>query len=83
MRRNLLRGVTALTMTMSLAVLLTAIQPRPVFAASIGSLPQIPLCSMVNFPCKGSCGLWDLFGYVCQFGMPAGVLPAGIGCYCM
>ena len=43
MRRSLLRGVAALTMTGSLAVLLTAVQPTPALADSVGSIGTDPV----------------------------------------
>ena len=83
MRRSLLRGVATLTMTMSLAVFLTAIQPSPALADSSGSIGTTQtgvngsskdlgsiskyLCG--DLPCNGACPMpWPLpYSGTCTF----------------
>ena len=70
MRRSLLRGVAALTMTCSLAVLMTAIQPTPVHAqtsdpGSSGTVSMgVFICS--GNPFAGTCGGPCLIGGPCR-----------------
>ena len=61
MRRSLLRGVATLTLTGSLAIFFTAIQPTPVYAQSgssgtCGGNP--PYCNIGPCPSGDTCGTW-------------------------
>ncbi len=53
MRRSLLRGVAALTLTGSLAIFLTGVQPTPVHAQSSGA--NCPVGAAPPTACSGKC----------------------------